>query len=52
MDSRKLEIDMALVRYEQDEVLNRGNKKFVKTCVETSIQKNEDFPLTYDVILY
>ena len=31
MDSHKLEIDMALVRYEQDEVLNRGNKKFVKT---------------------
>ena len=35
-----LEIDMAVVRYGKDKVLNRDNENFVKKCVETFVQKN------------
>ena len=37
---QSLEIDMAVVRYGKDKVLNRDNENFVKKCVETSVQKN------------
>ena len=47
------EIDMAVVRYGQDKVLNRHNVNFVKTsCMETAVQKNENTALKFDVILY
>ena len=39
-----LEIDVAVVRYGEDKVLNK--------CVETSVQKNENTALKFDVILY
>ena len=49
-----LEIDMAVVRYERDKVLNRDNGNFVKTNAWKSLfflKKDENAPLKFDVIL-
>ena len=48
-----LKIVMEVVIYGQDKVLNRDNGNFVKVnCVETSVQKNGNTPLRFDMILY
>ena len=48
-----LEIDMVVVRYGQDKVLNRDNGNFVKANAwKPLLKKNESTTLKFDVILY
>ena len=48
-----LEIDMVVVRYWQDKVLNRDNGNFIKSNAWKALfKKNENTPLKFDVILY
>ena len=50
-----LEIDMTVVRYGREKVLNRDNGNFVKTNAWKSLfffKKDENAPLKFDVILY
>ena len=48
-----LEIDIGVVRYWQDNGLNRGNGNFVNTNVWIHLfRKNENTSLKFDVILY
>ena len=48
-----LEIDMAIVKYGQDKVLNRDNGNFLKTNTwKPLFKKNEDTTLKFDVILH
>ena len=47
-----LEIDMAVVRYGQDKVLNRDNGNFVQKNAWKPVQKYENTTLKFEVILY
>ena len=48
-----LKIDMVVVRYGQDKVLNRDNGNFVKTNAwKPLFKKNENAPLKFEAILY
>ena len=48
-----LKIDMVVVRYGQDKVLNRDNGNFVKTNAwKPLFKKNENTPLKFEAILY
>ena len=48
-----LEIDMVVVRYGQNKVLNRNNGNFVKTNAwKPLFTKIENTPFKFDVILY
>ena len=46
-----LEIDMVVVRYGQEKVLNKDNGNSVKT-IAWKPRKNENTPVKFEVILY